>query len=86
MSIKDRQKLLQDAGITVHISADQGLAVRASCAFPWSKMREIHIHNMLTIHMLVNAQHSLKASGVVLVGEEAAKCGPWRKQLQCHFH
>ena len=41
MGIKDRQKLLQDAGITVYIPAEQGLAMCTTCSLPWKKMREI---------------------------------------------
>ena len=38
---EERQKLLRDAGITLEIPAEQGLAMKADLAIPWSKLREI---------------------------------------------
>ena len=37
----DRNKLLREAGITINIPPEQGLAMKADLAIPWNKLRVI---------------------------------------------
>ena len=41
LSKEEKKELLEQAGITVHIPATQGLAMKANLAIPWKKMRDI---------------------------------------------
>ena len=41
LSRHQRQSLLTEAGITLFIPPEQGLAIKADLALPWHKMREI---------------------------------------------
>ena len=36
---EEKKKLLMDAGITVQISPEEGIAMKASLGIPWSKIR-----------------------------------------------
>ena len=38
---EDRNKLLREAGITINIPPEQGLAMKADLAIPWNKLRVI---------------------------------------------
>ena len=41
-----RNQLLRDAGMTIDIPPEQGLAMKADLAIPWNKLRVIrrHVH------------------------------------------
>ena len=38
---EERSKLLHDAGMTINIPPEQGLAMKADLALPWNKLRVI---------------------------------------------
>ena len=62
LSKEQRQTLLEEAGITVHILPDQGLAMKADLALPWNKLREIRRltrkHELLSyIYVYTNNVH-----------------------------
>ena len=41
LNLADRGAILEGAGITCFIPAEQGLAIKADLALPWNKMREL---------------------------------------------
>ncbi len=44
-----RQKILREAGITPEIQLGDGLAMKASLALPWRKLR--HLRRYMYVHM-----------------------------------
>lgn len=41
LSRDERQQLLKDSGLTLDVSAEQGLAMKADLALPWNQLRII---------------------------------------------
>ena len=41
LNLQSRKQLLNSAGITHYIPAEQGLALKADLALPWNKMQEL---------------------------------------------
>ena len=38
---EERQKILRDAGITLDVSAEDGVAMKTALGIPWNKIRHI---------------------------------------------
>ena len=77
----DRNKLLQDVGMTIDIPPEQGLAMKADLSIPWNKLRVIRrclLHIYILYILLIHTVHTnkkyvhcrwLKSSGVSLASE-----------------
>ena len=64
LSTSERKALLTEAGITVHIPADQGLAMKANLALPWKKMRDIrrYMYVYVLYHVCICNVASIRAN------------------------
>jgi hypothetical protein len=48
LSIESRKQLLEKVGITLTITEQQGLAMKADLALPWNKMRELRRYSSVS--------------------------------------
>lgn len=49
---KEREELLKNAGITVSIPPEAGLAMKAELSLPWTKLRSVRRYNTCKPHYL----------------------------------